>query len=48
MTYGFKLASDVTDMRATGMIKEVEDEVNRVLKVRPFLSSDCRGGDCGR
>ena len=33
MTYGFKMADQVTDMRATGMMKEVEDDLNRVLKV---------------
>ena len=33
MTYGFKLACDVTDMRAMGMVKEVEDDLNRTIKV---------------
>lgn len=33
MTYGFKMAADVTDVRATGMMKEVEDDLNRILKV---------------
>ena len=33
MTYGFKMASDVTDVRASGMIKEIEDELNRTIKV---------------
>jgi len=33
MTYGFKLASDVTDIRALGMMKEVEEDVNRTIKV---------------
>ena len=32
MTYGFKMAGDVTDVRATGMMKEVEDELNRTIK----------------
>lgn len=33
MTYGFKMAADVTDARATGMMKEVEDDLNRIIKV---------------
>ncbi|XP_028411217.1 N-alpha-acetyltransferase 35, NatC auxiliary subunit-like isoform X2 [Dendronephthya gigantea] len=33
MTYGFKLISQVTDLRVSGMLKEAEDEVNRKLKV---------------
>ncbi|XP_048729829.2 N-alpha-acetyltransferase 35, NatC auxiliary subunit-like isoform X3 [Ostrea edulis] len=33
MTYGFKMAADVTDVRATGMMKEVEDDLNRILKM---------------
>ena len=33
MAYGFKMASDVTDVRVTGMVKEVEDELMRVIKV---------------
>ncbi|XP_064608764.1 N-alpha-acetyltransferase 35, NatC auxiliary subunit-like [Liolophura sinensis] len=32
MTYGFKMCGDVTDVRVMGMMKEVEDEYNRVLK----------------
>ncbi|KAL5004056.1 hypothetical protein ScPMuIL_017512 [Solemya velum] len=32
MTYGFKLAADVSDMRCTGMMKEVEDDLNRTMK----------------
>ncbi|CAG2221312.1 MAK10 [Mytilus edulis] len=32
MTYGFKMAADITDVRATGMMKEVEDDINRILK----------------
>lgn len=34
MTYGFRLATDVTDMRVVGMLKEVEEELNRVVRVR--------------
>lgn len=33
MTYGFKMAFDVTDIRATGMVKEAEDELTRIIKV---------------
>ena len=33
MTYGFKMAGDVTDVRASGMMKETEDELNRTIKV---------------
>jgi len=33
MTYGFKMASDVTDVRAMGMVKEVEEDLNRTIKV---------------
>lgn len=33
MTYGFKMANDVTDVRASGMMKEIEDELNRTIKV---------------
>ena len=32
MTYGFKMAGDVTDMRASGMVREVEDDLNRTIK----------------
>ncbi len=34
MTYGFKMASDVTDARVSGMMKEIEDEYNRIIKVK--------------
>lgn len=33
MTYGFKMAADVTEVRAMGMLKEIEDDINRILKV---------------
>uniref|UniRef100_A0A8W8N5P4 Protein MAK10 homolog n=1 Tax=Magallana gigas TaxID=29159 RepID=A0A8W8N5P4_MAGGI len=33
LTYGFKMAADVTDARATGMMKEVEDDLNRIIKM---------------
>ena len=32
MTYGFKLSEDLTEVRASGMMKEVEDELNRIIK----------------
>ena len=34
MSYGFKMAGDVTDSRALGMLKEVEDELFKLCKVR--------------
>ena len=33
MNYGFRLATDVTDLRAVGMLKEAEDDINRIIKV---------------
>ena len=33
MTYGFKMGSNITDMRAVGMMKEAEDDVSRTLRV---------------
>ncbi len=33
MTYGFKMSSEVSDMRAMGMVKEVEEELNRSIRV---------------
>lgn len=36
MTYGFKMASDVTETRAAGMLKEAEEEITR--KVKPLKS----------
>ena len=33
MSYGFKMACDVTDTRTTGMMKEAEDDLNRIIKV---------------
>ena len=32
LTYGFKLAPDVTDVRAAGMLKEAEDELQRRIR----------------
>ncbi|KAJ8005973.1 hypothetical protein DPEC_G00123450 [Dallia pectoralis] len=32
MTYGFKMANNVTDLRVTGMLKDVEDELQRRVK----------------
>jgi len=32
LTYGFKLAPDVTDVRAAGMLKEAEDELQRKIR----------------
>ena len=33
LTYGFKLAHNVTELRVSGMLKEVEEEYNRRIKV---------------
>eukprot|EP00106_Octopus_bimaculoides_P003105 XP_014770547.1 PREDICTED: N-alpha-acetyltransferase 35, NatC auxiliary subunit-like [Octopus bimaculoides] len=32
VTYGFKMAAETSDVRAIGMMKEVEEEVNRIIK----------------
>merc|ERR1719347_606588 len=32
LTYGFKLAPDVTDVRAAGMLKEAEDDLQRRIR----------------
>ena len=37
MTYGFKMAGDITDARSAGMMKEVEDELNRNIRVCSLL-----------
>uniref|UniRef100_A0A8C9W4W6 N-alpha-acetyltransferase 35, NatC auxiliary subunit n=1 Tax=Scleropages formosus TaxID=113540 RepID=A0A8C9W4W6_SCLFO len=34
MTYGFKMANNVTDLRVTGMLKDVEDDLQRRVKVQ--------------
>ncbi|XP_074657806.1 N-alpha-acetyltransferase 35, NatC auxiliary subunit-like [Tubulanus polymorphus] len=39
MSYGFKMSSDVSDARACGMIKEVEDEWSRAMK-----NTRCKAG----
>ena len=39
MTYGFKLAHNVTDLRVVGMLREVEEDFNRRIKVRSGLKS---------
>ena len=33
MSYGFRMAGDVSDSRAIGMIKEVEEEFGKISKV---------------
>uniref|UniRef100_A0A8C6MA76 N-alpha-acetyltransferase 35, NatC auxiliary subunit n=1 Tax=Nothobranchius furzeri TaxID=105023 RepID=A0A8C6MA76_NOTFU len=38
MTYGFKMANNVTDLRVTGMLKDVEDELQRKVKVTAFFN----------
>lgn len=38
MTYGFKLAHNVTELRVVGMLKEIEEDYNRRVRVRyPFV-----------
>ncbi|XP_051923783.1 N-alpha-acetyltransferase 35, NatC auxiliary subunit [Hippocampus zosterae] len=32
MTYGFRMANNVTDLRVTGMLKDVEDELQKKVK----------------
>ena len=36
MTYGFKLAHNVTEMRVVGMVREVEEDYNRKVRVRLY------------
>ncbi|XP_018114529.1 N-alpha-acetyltransferase 35, NatC auxiliary subunit isoform X2 [Xenopus laevis] len=38
MTYGFKMANSVTDLRVTGMLKDVEDDLQRRVKHQQFLA----------
>ena len=38
MTYGFKMAGDITDTRSLGMMKEIEEDLNRTIRVN-FLST---------
>uniref|UniRef100_A0A8C9SWA3 N-alpha-acetyltransferase 35, NatC auxiliary subunit n=1 Tax=Scleropages formosus TaxID=113540 RepID=A0A8C9SWA3_SCLFO len=38
MTYGFKMANNVTDLRVTGMLKDVEDDLQRRVHVNRSLS----------
>lgn len=37
MSYGFKMAGDVTEVRAAGMLKEIEDELGRTIRVSCYL-----------
>lgn len=39
LTYGFKMAADVTDTRAVGMMKEMEDDLNRTARVTAVAQS---------
>ena len=34
LTYGFKLSCDVTDHRVMGMLREVEEDVSKTIRVR--------------
>lgn len=38
MTYGFKFANSVTDVRVGGMMKEVEDDIARKIRVCIMLT----------
>jgi len=44
MTYGFKLAPDVTDVRAAGMLKEAEEELQRIIRNVRAKSTDSFSG----
>lgn len=44
MTYGFKMASEVTETRTAGMLKEAEDEIFR--KVKPLKNQLRTKPDC--
>ena len=37
LTYGFKFKSNVTELRVIGMLREVEDDVNRTIRVGIFM-----------
>lgn len=44
MTYGFKLAHNVTELRVVGMLKEIEEDYNRRVRVRyPFVQTHNQG-----
>uniref|UniRef100_A0A674AAQ4 N-alpha-acetyltransferase 35, NatC auxiliary subunit n=1 Tax=Salmo trutta TaxID=8032 RepID=A0A674AAQ4_SALTR len=45
MTYGFKMANNVTDLRVTGMLKDVEDELQRKVKVHAYYSQRASNAD---
>uniref|UniRef100_A0A8C7IQ73 N-alpha-acetyltransferase 35, NatC auxiliary subunit n=1 Tax=Oncorhynchus kisutch TaxID=8019 RepID=A0A8C7IQ73_ONCKI len=38
MTYGFKMANNVTDLRVTGMLKDVEEELQRRVKHQQWIA----------
>ncbi|KAL0607023.1 hypothetical protein AAY473_023624, partial [Plecturocebus cupreus] len=42
MTYGFKMANSVTDLRVTGMLKDVEDDMQRRVKLVQCLERSRR------
>uniref|UniRef100_A0A3Q3BPI5 N-alpha-acetyltransferase 35, NatC auxiliary subunit n=1 Tax=Kryptolebias marmoratus TaxID=37003 RepID=A0A3Q3BPI5_KRYMA len=45
MTYGFKMANNVTDLRVTGMLKDVEDELQRKVKSTRSRQGEQRNPD---
>jgi len=51
MQYGYRLVPEVTDQRAIGMLKEVEEELNRRLRGKggkDEVSSSCNVTYCRR
>lgn len=38
LTYGFRMAGDETDSSITSAVKEVDDELSKVIKVLPILT----------
>ncbi|XP_040211448.1 N-alpha-acetyltransferase 35, NatC auxiliary subunit isoform X2 [Rana temporaria] len=42
MTYGFKMANSVTDLRVTGMLKDVEDDLQRRVKSTRIRQGEAR------
>lgn len=48
MTYGFKMAGDLSDFRVAGMMKEVEDDLHRTLKTTRSKQGEERDADTER
>ena len=46
MTYGFALASDVSEARAGGMLREVEDDLQKTIRAsKPLPTGDSKDGE---